>query len=418
MAAMRKLADEARMEFDDRVYFSDKTIDAIVKLQPNPGDAIPNFESAGKGLSILACRPKSTAEIESEKETAAAEKQTKATRTLPEALQLEKGDNRLPATTFDQLKKNISMFTLWNKVLWGGRCDFARKLEEIYQVMLLPAVSGMDHKFTPTLCKQITWAIIHDKCNYFHRRLLPEEFKGDIPPTFPKSLLDDVIPKIMFQENIHRSTFPRAWEEAPAQQVKFANLAPPTVTNPFVTPPPITDTRSAQSSMAHVHPWIAHRMKEYHDRFKGRVMMTKILSGANITFDRLPTIPEFVNKDTMKNELCYNHVMGLCSNRRCWYRHASRAQIPNSFAGELINICGPGIEYVVRNEPQGWGRGQNEQRGDSGHYGRAVVGSGGEPGGGSGGAAGRGKAEGNAEAKRQYNNQQRYGSPDKQARRT
>jgi hypothetical protein len=300
MAAMSKLAEEARMEFDNRVYFSDKTVDAVVKLQPNPGDAIPNFESAGKGLSILACRPKSTAEIEREKETAAAEKQTKATRTLPEALQLEKGDSRLPASTFDQLKKNVSMFTLWNKVLWGGRCDFARKLEEIYQVMLLPAVSGMDHKFTPTLCKQITWAIIHDKCNYFHRRLLPDEFKGDTPPTFPKSLLDDVIPKIMFQEKIHRSTFPSAWEEAPVPQVPFASLAPPAVTNPFVVQHKATDPRPMQASMAHVHPWIAHRMREYHERFKGRVMMTKILSGANITFDRLPIIQDFINKDTQK----------------------------------------------------------------------------------------------------------------------
>ena len=79
MAAMSKLAEEARMEFDNRVYFSEKTVDAVVKLQPNPGDAILNFESAGKGLSILACRPKSTAKIETEKEKAAAEKQTQAT---------------------------------------------------------------------------------------------------------------------------------------------------------------------------------------------------------------------------------------------------------------------------------------------------------------------------------------------------
>lgn len=419
MAAMSKVADDARMEFDNRVYFSDKTVDAVVKLQPNPGDAIPNFESAGKGLSMLACRPKSTAEIEMEKEKAAAEKQTKATRTLPEALQLEKGDSRLPATTFDQLKKNLSMFTLWNKVLWGGRCDFATKLEEIYQVMLLPAVSGMDHKFTPMLCKQITWAVIHDKCNYFHRRLLPDEFKGDTPPSFPKSLLDDVIPKIMFQETIHRSTFPRAWEEAPTASFAFAGLAPPSVANPFAAPQNTPDSPSAPPSMAHVHPWIAHRMKEYHARFKGRVMMSKILTGANITFERLPIIQEFINRDTKKNELCYNHVMGTCSNRRCWYRHASKAQIPNSFAGELINLCGPGIDYVVRNEPQGWGRGQQTRRGDGGYYGRATVGSGGITGSNGGGTNNGGTADGSGEAKRmQRENQQRYGSPEKQPRRT
>jgi hypothetical protein len=363
------------MDFDNRVYLSDKTIDAVVKLQPNPGDAIPNFDSAGKGLSILACRPKTTAEIESERERSAAEKKTTATRTLPEALQLEKGDSRVPAATYDQLRKNVSMFALWNQVLWGARCDFAKKLEEIYQVLLLPSVSGMEHKFTPTLCKQITWAIVHDKCNFFHKRLLPDDFKGDNPPKFPQSLLDDLIPKIMFQEPIYRSTYPLAWEEPSV--AAYSGLIPPTVANPFATTPPPRQPQQASPSMAHVHPWIANRMKEYHGKFKGKVMMSKILTGANITFNQLPVIQEFLNKDTNKNELCYNHIMGTCSNRRCWYRHASRAQVPNSFAGDLIHLCGPGIDYVVRNEPQSWGRGQQDRQNTNGYYGRAVVGSGG-----------------------------------------
>ncbi|KAL3786694.1 hypothetical protein HJC23_002783 [Cyclotella cryptica] len=222
----------------------------------------------------------------------------------------------------------------------------------------------------------------------------------------------------MFQETIHRSTFPRAWEEAPAPSFAFAGLAPPAVANPFAAPQKPTDSQTTPPSMAHVHPWIAHRMKEYHARFKGRVMMTKILSGANITFDRLPIIQEFINRDTQKNELCYNHVMGTCSNRRCWYRHASKDQIPNSFAGDLINLCGPGVEYVVRNKPQGWGRGQSERRGESGYYWRATVRSGGVTGGSSGGTNNVGKADGGGEAKHQQSeNQQRYGSPEKQPRR-
>ena len=36
MAAMNKPADAKRMEFDNRVYFSNKTIEAVLKLQPNP----------------------------------------------------------------------------------------------------------------------------------------------------------------------------------------------------------------------------------------------------------------------------------------------------------------------------------------------------------------------------------------------
>ena len=61
------------MDFDNRVYFSDKTVEAIVKLQANPGDSIPNFASAGKGLSMLACRPKTSQEIKEEQARSAAE---------------------------------------------------------------------------------------------------------------------------------------------------------------------------------------------------------------------------------------------------------------------------------------------------------------------------------------------------------
>ena len=223
----------------------------------------------------------------------------------------------------------------------------------------------------------------------------------------------------MFQEPIHRSTFPLAWAEAPAVTFISSGPAPPPEANPCATPPRAQHLQQPQALMAHVHPWIANRMKEYHAWFKGKVMMTKILNGANTTFDRLPVIQEFVNKDSNKNELCYNHVMGTCSNRRCWYRHASKAQVPNSFAGDLIQLCGPGIDYVVCNEPQGWGAGQRERRSDSGYYGRAVVGSGGATSGNGGGVNNQSNGEGGQDGKQQQrDNQQRYDSPGKQQRRT
>jgi len=92
------------------------------------------------------------------------------------------------------------MFTLLNVVLWGEKCDFAKKLEEIYQLLLLDSVSGMEYKFMPMFCKQVTWAIVHDKCNFCAKRLLPEEFKGGSHPKFPRSHLDDIVTKVMFQE--------------------------------------------------------------------------------------------------------------------------------------------------------------------------------------------------------------------------
>lgn len=215
----------------------------------------------------------------------------------------------------------------------------------------------------------------------------------------------------MFQEPIHRSTFPSAWAEAITQPEGYGAMMPPAVPNPFASTNRPPDQPAAQAQMSHVHPWIANRMKEYHAHFRGRVMMSKILSGANATFDQLPVILEFINQSTNKNELCYNHVMGVCSNRRCWYQHASKAQIPNSFAGDLIQMCWPGIDYVVRNEPNGGGRGQQERRSEGNYYGRAAVTSG------SGGQARN--AEVGSDGKRGQRDQQpRYDNSGKQQRRT
>lgn len=121
---------------------------------------------------MLSCQPKTSQEIKEEREWSDAEQRTVATRTFSEALQMEKGDVQTPPWDYEQLKKCVSLFTLLNVVLWGEKCDFAKKLEEIYQLLLPDLVSGMEY-ITPMFCKQVTWAIVHDKCNFFAKRLLP-----------------------------------------------------------------------------------------------------------------------------------------------------------------------------------------------------------------------------------------------------
>ena len=79
--------------------------------------------------------------------------------------------------------------------------------------------------------------------------------------------------------------------------------------------------------------------------------------------------------------------MGVCSNKRRWYRHAARAQIPDGFAGDLIQVCGPGIDYVLRNEPDLSNKGMGDRGGDNSYYGR---GNGRGAGSGAGGGIGNG----------------------------
>lgn len=52
------------IEIDHGVFFSKETIEDIVKLRPNPGDGHPTLKTAEKGVSILACLPRTQNEME------------------------------------------------------------------------------------------------------------------------------------------------------------------------------------------------------------------------------------------------------------------------------------------------------------------------------------------------------------------
>jgi hypothetical protein len=210
MKGMRQFYRHRNVEFDEGVFLREKTVKA------KPWQGYPIFQVGGKSLSILACRPNTALEIELERTREQAKKDTRKTRSLGKALQLEAGDMRAQEDNFHDLPLNIGMFAGLLEVLYGEKCDCFRCVFDVYQVMTHPAVSATKGKFTPLLCRQITWAIHDDKSSFFHQRLHPDNFKGASMPMFPTSLLDDIIPNARFQNGIHRSTFPEAWVPKPA----------------------------------------------------------------------------------------------------------------------------------------------------------------------------------------------------------
>ena len=53
---------------------------------------------------------------------------------------------------------------------------------------------------------------------------------------------------------------------------------------------------STLNRLLHVHPILQRHLEEYHQVFKGRLMFGRILKAENISWDNLPTLPEFVNE--------------------------------------------------------------------------------------------------------------------------
>ena len=152
-----------RIQIDTGVFLDVDVVKAIVDLKFNPGEGVAHLNSAGKGLSILACRAQTTGEIKRLKEREEALTATEKTRQLDEFLRLQKDQRRTPADNFLELKNNIATFMGLIWVLFGSECDYYKGLRNIYATMDLRDVMH----FTAEHCRRITWAIIDDGRSYF-----------------------------------------------------------------------------------------------------------------------------------------------------------------------------------------------------------------------------------------------------------
>ena len=193
--AIQHWAETMKVELNVGVYFTDKMLKALVEMRPNAGGGMATLESTGKALSIMACMRRTASEIEDIKVKKKAEQETTSVRTMGEAIVLEGGEKKNPPLNYSDLKRTVGTFTGLIYVLYGAACDFYKKLWGIYKALKHERVAEMEDKFTGTFCKQIVWAIISDKCDYFSTRIHPDAFKNDLDePDFPLSGLSTIIP--------------------------------------------------------------------------------------------------------------------------------------------------------------------------------------------------------------------------------
>jgi hypothetical protein len=137
MARMTRWARERHIPIDSSIYLEGTTIKAIMELKFNPGDGVAHLSSADKGLTIMACRSRTSAETERICKREEALSATKQTRQLDELLRLSKGVTRVPANNFWELKSNIATFMVLVWVLFGSECDYYKGLRNVYATLEL-----------------------------------------------------------------------------------------------------------------------------------------------------------------------------------------------------------------------------------------------------------------------------------------
>jgi hypothetical protein len=140
---------------------------------------------------------------------------TEQTRMFGDYCKYVKGATRHPASNYWDLKLNIATFIALVWVSFGNRCDYYWNLYKIYIVMDMQEVQQLvKGKFTPEICRRITWAILDDGREFFNMVLTPQDFERGLL-AFPQSFLSSLLGSVRFCNPIQWGNFLRDWLQQP-----------------------------------------------------------------------------------------------------------------------------------------------------------------------------------------------------------
>ena len=197
------------------MYLEGTTIKAIIELKFNLGKGVAHLGSADKGLSIMACQARTSAETERIRECKEALLATETTRQLDELLRLSKGSTRAPADNFWELKMNVATFMSLVWILFRSKCDYYKGLQNVYATLELREVMAQKQSFTAEHCRRITWAILDDGRAHFDNVKTTLDFQGPDEPTWPQSFLIDILRNIRYVIPVECANFPEDWKRKP-----------------------------------------------------------------------------------------------------------------------------------------------------------------------------------------------------------
>jgi hypothetical protein len=208
---MTKWAKETGKEIDKAPFFTEQTIKDIVTLNFNPGEAVPTYASAQRGVSILTCRPKTAQEVETIKDNEEARRVTAHTAQFNEVCCHQKKNLSPPPDTYFELRLSVNTFCALVWTLFGEECDYYKGLFEVCKTLDLQEVHIIRESFTADVCRRITWAILSDGRSFFNTVLLETQFRRREQFRWPTSLIYKITDDIRFAKTINRPFYPTEW---------------------------------------------------------------------------------------------------------------------------------------------------------------------------------------------------------------
>lgn len=154
----------------------------IVRLEFSTGATGASYRNLGKGLDMLAFLPYKKDEIAQNREKEKRLDATQATRTYDEQEKHDTKGPRLPADTFEKLKRNWATTFVGLRVLLGPYSPLVENFHDGLAILSSKKVMDNDENFTVRLCREITWHACDDMTYFFSQRA-PVEFFDSGRPT-------------------------------------------------------------------------------------------------------------------------------------------------------------------------------------------------------------------------------------------
>jgi hypothetical protein len=195
---------------------------------------------------------------------------------------------------------------------------------KIYKVLNQDEVFATRAAFDPLKCKQIVWAMFEDSSSFFWKRISPMDLAEGKEVEAIRSMLDNIIPVYVPPTGLPPTPAPPGQQQfhtpmsflSPYSGVFGPDFGVP----PPPPPPPGVITASLATKIAHVAAAIKVKFAEYHKKYGGRVLLSRLLQLGNIDITKLPVVPELVDV-SRKNNLCYNFCLGVCPHGdKCHYK--------------------------------------------------------------------------------------------------
>ncbi len=113
-------------DIDKAPFFTKQMVKEIVRLNFNPGEAVPTFSSAQRGISILTCHQKLAHKVETIKDFEEARWATAHTAQFNEVRRRQKAPPSQPPDNYFELRLSVNCALIWT--LFGEECNYYKGL--------------------------------------------------------------------------------------------------------------------------------------------------------------------------------------------------------------------------------------------------------------------------------------------------